>query len=446
MGPRDIRDVVPSTFDSQCQKPGLSRSVLEVAHMKKAISSLSLVVCLLLGFSFGQQKPPSPPTPTPQPQPQPQPRNNPPVQQRTPDRQYDYQRPIYVSGKVTLDDGTPVPNGVRVELLYNGQVRRQEYTRSDGSFTFDLSAPNRGALSDASISGADGDVFGGSGGMAGGGMSGRSFGRVDLSGYEVRATLAGYTSEIVMLQNRSSLDNPDVGTLILRPLSQTKASTISLNSLKAPQDAQKSYDSARKSLQKKKPNYDKALKELDKAVKAYPSYAAAWQLIGECRQANNDLPAAKDAFEKALAADDHFISPYLSLAALEIENKRWPEAEQLTKHLLDLNPYVVRGHFLHAIASFNTGDLDAAVESARTIQKSDEAKNYPLSHYILGFALANKGDVGSAASELQIFLKEQPDSQYAARVKTVLGEWQQKGLLPAPGAAAPAAAPAQPQK
>ncbi len=429
---------VPSTHSAKNRAS--PRSVLEVAHMKRTISCLSLVICLLVGFSFGQQKPPTPPpTPTPQPQPQPQPRDNPPVQQRSPqNRQYDYQRPIYVSGKVTLDDGTPVPNGVRVELLFNGQVRRQEYTRSDGSFTFDLSTPNRGALSDASISGADEDVFGGSMATGGGGMS-RSMGRVDLSGYEVRATLPGYTSEVVMLQNRSSLDNPDVGTLILRPLSQTKASTISLNSLKAPKDAQKSFESARKSLQKKKPDYDKALKELDKAVKTYPSYAAAWQLMGECRQANKDLPGAKDAFEKALAADDHFISPYLSLAALEIENKRWPEAEQLTKHLLDLNPYVVRGHFLHAIASFNTGDLDAAVESARTIQKSDEAKNYPLSHYILGFALANKGDVGSAASELQIFLKEQPDSQYAARVKTVLGEWQQQGLLSAP-------AQQQPQK
>ncbi|MFB3906686.1 MAG: tetratricopeptide repeat protein [Acidobacteriota bacterium] len=401
--------------------------------MKTIICSLSLVVSLFLGFANAQQKPPSPPAPTPQPQPQPQPRENVP-QQRMPDnRQYDYQRPVYITGKVILEDGTPVPNGVRVELMFNGQVRRQEYTRSDGSFTFDLSTPNRAALADASMSGGDEDVFGRSslGGGMGGGMSmSRSFGRLDLSGFEVRASLAGYSSETVILQNRSSLDNPDIGTLVLRPLSQTKATTISLNSLKAPKDAQKSFESAQKSLKKKKPDYQKALKELDKAVKAYPSYAAAWHLIGECRQANKDLPGAREAFQKALAADDRFISPYLSLAALEIESGRWPEAEQITKQMLDLNPYIVRGHFLHAIASFNTGHMDAAAESARTIQKSEEAKNYPLSHYILGFALGNMGDFGSAASEFQIFLKEQPDSRYAMRVKTVLGEWQQKGLLP----------------
>ncbi len=414
--------------------------------MKRTVAFLSLVVCLLVGFTNGQQKPPNPPpTPTPQPQPQPQPRDNPTQPQRVPDgRQYDYQRPLYVSGRVTLDDGTPVPNGVRVELLFNGQVKRQEYTRSDGSFTFDLSTPNRGGLADASMSGGDEDIFGNSsvGGMGGGGIS-RATGRVDLSGFEVRATLPGYSSEVVMLQNRSALDNPDIGTLILRPLSQTKASTISLNSLKAPKDALKSFDSARKSLAKKKPDYDKALKELDKAVKTYPSYAAAWQLIGECRQANKDTEGAKEAYQKALEADDHFISPYLSLAALDIESSHWTEAEQLTRHLLDLNPYVVRGHFLHAIASFNTGNMDAAVESARTIQNSDEAKKYPLSHYILGFALANKGDVGSAASEFQIFLKEQPDSQYATRLKTILGDWQQKGLLSGTAATTPAP---QPQK
>lgn len=439
MGPRDIQEVVPETFDLACQKPALSGSVLEVVHMSRTICFLSLVLCLFVGSAFAQQKPPAP-KPTPTPQPQPQPRDNTPTQPRTPERQYDYQRPVYISGKVTLDDGTPVPNGVRVELLLNGQVRRQEYTRSDGSFTFDLSTPNRSALADASISGEE-DVFGGGSLGTGASNLSRGMGRVDLSGYEVRANLPGYSSEVVMLQNRSSLDNPDVGTLILRPLAQTKASTISLNSLKAPKDAQKSFESARKSLDKKKPDYDKALKDLDKAVKSYPSFAAAWQLMGECRQANKDLPGAKDAFEKALAADDHFISPYLSLAALDIESNRYQEAEQLTKHLLDLNPYVVRGHFLHAIASFNTGNLDAAAESARSIQKSDEAKNYPLSHYILGAALANKGDVGSAASEFQIFLKEQPDSQYAARVKTVLNEWQQKGLL----SSAPQQQP-QPQK
>jgi len=359
-------------------------------------------------------------------------------------RQYDYQRPVYVSGRVTLDDGTPVPNGVRVELLFNGQVKRQEYTRSDGSFTFDLSTPNRAALSDASMGGGDDDLFGGP--MGAGMGTSRSMGRVDLSGFEVRASLPGYNSEIVMLQNRSSLDNPDIGTLVLRPLSQTKATTISLNSLKAPKDAQKSFESARKSLQKKKPDYEKALKELDKAVKTYPAYASAWQLMGECRQANKDVTGAREAFQKALSADEHFISPYLSLAALEIESSQWPQAEQITKQLLDLNPYVVRGHFLHAIASFNMGNLDAAVESARTIQKSEEAKNYPLSHYILGFALANKGDLGSAVSEFEIFLKEQPNSQYAARVKTVLGEWQQKGLLTGTTPATPAPAPAQPQK
>jgi len=345
---------------------------------------------------------------------------------------------VYVSGKVTLDDGTPVPNGVRVELLFNGQAKRQEYTRSDGSFTFDLSSSNRGTLADASMSGSDEDLLGGSSGGTGGfgGMS-RGMGRVDLTGWEVRATLPGYTSETVMLQSRSALDNPDIGTIVLRPLGKVKATTISLNSLKAPKDAQKSFESARKAVSKKKPDFEKALKELDKAVSAYPSFAAAWQMMGEIRQANKDLPGAKEAFQKALAADDRFISPYLSLAAIEIEGSHWPEAAKITTQLLDLNPYVVRGHWLHAIAAFNTGNVDAAADSARAIQKSDEAKNYPMSHYILGYALAQKGDVPAAASELRTFLKVQPDSQYAERVKTLLGEWQQKGLVTAATPAAP---------
>ncbi|HXK62310.1 MAG TPA: tetratricopeptide repeat protein [Acidobacteriota bacterium] len=344
----------------------------------------------------------------------------------------DYQRPIYISGKVVLEDGTPVPNGVRVELLYNGQAKRQEYTRSDGSFTFDLTSPGRATISDASLSGSDNDIFGGplGGGRLGGGVD-RSMGRIDLTGFEVRASIPGYASETVMLQSRSALDNPDIGVIVMRPLSRVKATTISLNSLKAPKDARKSFESAQKSLAKKKPDYDKALKELNKAVSAYPSYAAAWQLMGEVRRATNDLPGARQAFEKALEADSQFINPYLSLASLEIESNRWPEAARITGELLDLNPYVVRGHFLHAVATFNLGNMNAAAESARTIQKSDEAKDYPLSHYILGFTLAQQGDLKAAADELRTYVRLQPDSQYTERVKNVLQEWQQKGLIAA---------------
>src|SRR5688572_19730542 len=48
------------------------------------------------------------------------------------------QRPIYLSGKVVLDDGTPPPDSVVIERVCNGQPRAEAYTDSKGRFSFQL--------------------------------------------------------------------------------------------------------------------------------------------------------------------------------------------------------------------------------------------------------------------------------------------------------------------
>jgi predicted negative regulator of RcsB-dependent stress response len=409
--------------------------------MSSRLPSIVLVLSLTLMplLAQGQQQPPSKPPTTPPTTPTPPPRDTIPSSPR--ERPLDTQRPVYVSGKVILEDGTPVPHGVRVEMLLNGQVRRQEYTRSDGSFTFDLSNPNRNMLSDASLSGGNDDGFGNraTGGFEGG-MT-QTMGRVDLSGWEVRASLPGYQSEVVLLQNRSALDNPDIGTIVMRPLSRVKATTISINALKAPKKAQKSFESALNSYRKSKPDLDKVEKELNKAIKEYPDYSVAWQMLGEIRLQQKDEVAAREAFHKALAADEKYISPYLSLASLDVQEKRWDEAATLTQQLLELNPYVTQARLIQAVANFNLGRHEVAEDAAKQIQTSEDAKEYPISHYILGAVYANRGDYQLAAGEFEFFLKEQPQHRSAADVRRSLQEWRQKGLVAAkPEAAKPAAA------
>ncbi len=406
-------------------------------HASLLILSLFLAVPALGQQKPGGGQPPKQPTPTPAPREQPQ------TPQR--ERQTDFQRPIYVTGKVVLEDGTPLPNGVRVEMIFNGQVRRQDYTRLDGSFTFELgSGVNSGQMADASMSSGD-DPFNdrtqqrmGMGSMAG---------RVDLSGWEVRAVLPGYQSDVVVLQNRSALDNPDIGLVVLRPLGHVKATTVSLTSMKAPKKAKEAYEKAFKAVSQKKPDADKAAKELEKAIEIYPDFAAAWDMLGQVKMQRKDLPGAKEAFQKAMAADADFVSPYLALADIEIQEKKYAEAAVLTGRLLEMNPYVPRGQFLNAVANYQLGKLDVAEDSIRKLQSSNEARNYTISHYVLGAILASKGNLPAAAGEFQLFLQKSPEHQYAVQVRERLAEWQKQGVVaqnptPAtPPAAAPAAAP-----
>src|SRR5512144_1293969 len=47
-------------------------------------------------------------------------------------------RPIFLSGKVRLDDGTPPPDTVVIERVCGGQGRPEAYTDSKGHFSFEL--------------------------------------------------------------------------------------------------------------------------------------------------------------------------------------------------------------------------------------------------------------------------------------------------------------------
>src|SRR5262245_15330432 len=81
-----------------------------------------------------------------------------PGQPQTPGQQLPYpdmNRPIFLSGKVVMDDGTKPPEPVAIERVCNGIVRREQFTDSKGHFSFQL-GQNDYAYTDASTSAGDG--------------------------------------------------------------------------------------------------------------------------------------------------------------------------------------------------------------------------------------------------------------------------------------------------
>src|SRR5205085_3424026 len=160
------------------------------------------------------------------------------------------QRPLYASGKVTLDDGTPPPEAVVRQLVCKASPRSIGYTDSKGRFSIDLGNRNNSAIfADASQSGPG---FGDAGmssmnsslpqtrGGSGSGLTERN-----LMGCELQASLPGFRSDTVNLANRRSLDNPEVGTLVLHRLGNVEGLTISATSALAPKDAKKAYEKGR---------------------------------------------------------------------------------------------------------------------------------------------------------------------------------------------------------
>jgi tetratricopeptide (TPR) repeat protein len=328
------------------------------------------------------------------------------------------QAPLYLSGKVVMDDGTPPPDRVAVQLVCQARPKTIGYTDRKGYFSADVN--DRRATSqyeDAS----DNNTGFGSRGNGSFGNNTRTRGGLtnDLMGCDLQVSLAGFRSDVYHLGVRRSLDNPDVGTLFLHRLSNVEGLTISATSALAPKDATKALDKARE--YEKKQKWQDAQKELNKAVSLYPKYAAAWYELGNVQREQKDIESARQSYAKALEADPKFVSPYLELGDLAGHEQKWQETLDDTDRLLRLNPVdFPQAWFLNAVANFNLGKLEPAEKSAREGISHDEAHHLPRINLLLGVILSQKKDYAGAAENLRSYLKYSPNSEDAAKVKQQL--------------------------
>ncbi len=333
------------------------------------------------------------------------------------------ERPVFLSGKVVLDDGTAPPHNVTIERICNGVVRPEGYTDSKGHFNLQLGS-NMTVFADASVSSSADAGFGNPSSRSGmGSMPGSRNGisERELQNCEIRASLAGYTSETVLLAGRRFMDNPDIGTIILRRMGKVDGYTLSVTNALAPKDAKKAYEKAREAMKKNKAA--DAQKELEKAVGIYPKYASAWFSLGLVKEQTKDIEGARKAYAEALAADPKYVNPYMQLAQLDANESKWQQVVETTDRLLKLDAYnFPRAYFLNSVANLNLKKIDEAEVSARAAVKSDPNNRNPQTHHLLGVILAQKEQFPEAATEMKTYLKLAPNANNAVSVKKQLVE------------------------
>ena len=345
------------------------------------------------------------------------------------------QSAVFLSGEVVLEDGTYPEEPVRVELVCEGSVRRQTYTHQ-GLYRLEFNAgtAQAGTVPDASMSEppSETEFFQAERNSLGGpsqAYAPQVVNTLDLTGCELRARLAGFQSNTVSLGRRKPLDRTEVKTMVLRHTRTAEGSTISLNSLQAPDKAKKAYRNAYTELRKTRPSLSKARRELERAVKKFPDFAAGWQLLGEVHLRRTDEPAARQAFAESMTADPKYIRPYLSLASLEFDQERWGEVEKLCSQVIGLNPDVTYAHYLCGAANYSLRRTDLAEESIRKVQASNQARRYPVADFILGGILTERGDIPSASAEFRRFLAAQPQGPLAKQARQLLQDWEKQGLI-----------------
>jgi tetratricopeptide (TPR) repeat protein len=345
----------------------------------------------------GNQPAPSGGGKSPNTNPSPQPTLQPTAAPDQPDNSNNTPRPtvtIVLMGTLKLLDGKPVPPNVSVHVYCGINTERNSaFADPQGNFSLMLNVAS------------DSDF---------------------LFGCGVRARLGGYESSEIPLERRSPLDDPNVGTIYLRPFSgdvkkDFEGYTVSLTTKLAPKDARKEYEKGLESVKKEK--WPEAEQEFLKAVTIYPKYAIAWFELGRIYDQEKRLDDADQAEKKAIEIEPKFISPYSELAMVAFAQAKWADVVQYTSQILKLAPFTTpQVHFYNAAANFNLHNLDDAEESARTAAVLDEKHKIPRINEILGLILAEKHDFKGAAENLRMYLQLRPAAPDAATVQQQLAD------------------------
>jgi len=350
-----------------------------------------------------------------------------------PDSNPELNRNLFLRGRVVLEDGTPPPQPVALDLVCNGSPYTEGYTNGDGSFSITLGVNPAAGVQDASNSGLP-DA--GSRLTSLQQVTGASTGLTERqrTNCDIRVELTGYRSQSISLVNRRAMDDPNVGTIVLHRTGQSEGTMVSLTDLAAPNSARKAYEKGVQLV--KKNQLREAQASFAKAVAEYPRYASAWTALGSAAADNGDAATARHAFEQAISADPKYVLPYVQLSQLEVGARQWKAALETSEKAFQLDSFSYpQAYFYNAVAHFNLHEIDAAEQSARRAQSLDTAHQYPQISHLMGAILAERRDYPAAAAEMRDYLKRAPDAADAALTRSQLEQLEKIIAATAPQAA-----------
>ena len=330
----------------------------------------------------------------------------------------DTSQPAFVSGGVKMSDGSPVPKETKVSMYCGGFPRASDFVSPKGEFDIDLEGGSQ-SVTDATRASAS----------ASGLPERNALGMVNLSGCVVRAELPGYDSSEIALAMHSTLDNPDVGDIVMTRQAGLTGETISATSLEAPKKAAKNYEKALEESQEKEPKLDKITEMLEDAVKEYPKYAAAWNMLGDTRLQLGLNEQALAAYENAVAADPQYILPYPGLVRLVASTGDMERTAALSKKALELNPNLDDVRFFMCAAQLRAGQNENAAATASQMIDRGADKRYPQAYQLRGAAYANMRQFQAAADDFRKFLELDPQATAADRIRTQVKEWETLGVV-----------------
>jgi tetratricopeptide (TPR) repeat protein len=317
------------------------------------------------------------------------------------------QNTVFIHGRVVMDDGSDVPMNVVIEKVCDSRPVALGYADRKGTFSVTLAADATSGSGDAMYETTP-QGSGASSVLVPINVSPLTKAHQSLGSCDIRAVYAGLHSGSVHLTNPRSLDNPDIGTLVLHHSAGAAGSIVSATTLNAPKNALKALEQGSEALRKGK--LDVAERDFRKAVELHPTFATAWYQLGTV-ELRTDANAARADFQKSLDSDPKYILPYLQLSLMAASHNRWEEALDISTRGLHLDgSSFPQLYFYNAYALYSLKNFDEAEKKDREAIRLDTDHRMPKTIRLLAYILVNKGDVPGAAEQMRAYLATGPDA------------------------------------
>lgn len=128
--------------------------------------------------------------------------------------------------------------------------------------------------------------------------------------------------------------------------------------------------------------------------------------LGQIYLKKNELPAAEEAFKKALELKPGHLDAIRGLSDTYIKMRRASDATALFAQYTSENPEDVEGQFLYGFVLFNTGNQAEAETAFAKVMELDPTNNSV--HFYMGMILVGKNKVPEAIASLEKYLASNP--------------------------------------
>jgi hypothetical protein len=211
--------------------------------------------------------------------------------------------------------------------------------------------------------------------------------------------------------------------IAVRALENDKAgagNTVNVHELNVPAEA--SQELARGDGEMKRKHWRQAADHYNKAVTIYPQYTVGYYDLSVAYYQLQQPDEQRDALQKTLNIDDHFVPALVSLAHMEFADHKLPETRALLDRAVAADPADVEALALRVRVDFMEGKYEEAISDAQKVHSLPHT-GYAWVHYTAAAAYQQLNRIPEMINELKTYLKEDPTSSNASYVRqTIVAE------------------------